>query len=135
VSPGVGTRATRSEAAACSLGSHARTTGRAEMHAAGGRLGVPGIGRLLCMEHHIERLQVQTVAVIRAHVAVDGIPAFLASTFAEVIEVLAAQGLGVVGPPFARYGMSGRGFDVEAGLPSSARVRSTRRVEAGELPS
>lgn len=86
------------------------------------------------MEYHIERLQVQTVAVIRAHVAVDGIPAFLASTFAEVIEVLAAQGLEIAGPPFARYGMSGRGFDVEAGLPSSARVRSTGRVEAAELP-
>lgn len=86
------------------------------------------------MEYHVERLQAQTVAVIRAHVAVDGIPAFLASTFAEVIEVLAAQGLEVAGPPFARYGMSGRGFDVEAGLPSSARVRSAGRVEAAELP-
>ena len=86
------------------------------------------------MEYHVERLQVQTVAVIRAHVAVDGIPAFLANAFAEVIEVLAAQGLEIAGPPFARYGMSGRGFDVEAGLPSSARVRSTGRVEAAELP-
>lgn len=86
------------------------------------------------MGFHIERLPVQTVAVIRAQVAVDGIPDFLASTFAEVIEVLAAQGLEVARPPFARYRMSERGFDVEAGLPSSARVRSTGRVEAAELP-
>ena len=86
------------------------------------------------MQYRVERLQVQTVAVIRAHVAVDGIPAFLTTAFGEVIEVLAAQGLEVAGPPFARYGMSGRGFDVEAGLPSSARVRPTGRVEAAELP-
>jgi effector-binding domain-containing protein len=86
------------------------------------------------MRHHLERLQVQTVAVIRAHLAVDGIPAFLARTFAEVRTVLDAQGIEVAGPPFARFGMSGHGFDVEAGLPSSAPVRPTGSVEAAELP-
>ena len=34
------------------------------------------------MEYHIERLVVQPVAVVRAHVAVDGIPAFLAGAAA-----------------------------------------------------
>jgi effector-binding domain-containing protein len=86
------------------------------------------------MEYHLERLHVQTVAVIRAHLAFDGIPAFLAGTFAEVREVLAAQDLEAAGPPFARYAVSGRGFDVEAGLPSSAPVTPTGRVEAAELP-
>jgi effector-binding domain-containing protein len=86
------------------------------------------------MERHIERLRAQPAAVIRAHVAVDGIPAFLAGTFAEVLEVLAAQGLAVAGPRFARYAVNGRGFDVEAGIPSSAPVRPTGRVEAAELP-
>ncbi|HSO04036.1 MAG TPA: GyrI-like domain-containing protein [Candidatus Limnocylindrales bacterium] len=86
------------------------------------------------MEYHIERLEAQPVAVVRAHVAVDGIPTFLAGAFGEVIGVLAAQGLEAAGPPFARYGMSDRGFDVEAGFPSSAPVEPTGRVEAGELP-
>ena len=48
--------------------------------------------------------------------------------------MLAAQGLHPTGPPFARYGMGGRGFDVEAGFPSSVQVSPTGRVEAGELP-
>jgi effector-binding domain-containing protein len=86
------------------------------------------------MEYHVERLRVQTVAVIRAHLAFDGIPAFIASALVEVREVLEAQGLEAAGPPFARYAISGRGFDVEAGLPSSARVRRTGQVEAAELP-
>ena len=86
------------------------------------------------MEYHIERLEVQPVAVVRAHVAVDGIPAFLAGAFAEVIEVLAAQGVEVAGPPFARYGMGDAGFDVEAGFPTSGPVAPTGRVEVDELP-
>jgi effector-binding domain-containing protein len=86
------------------------------------------------MEHHIERLEAQPAAVIRAHVAVDGIPAFLAGAYGEVIDVLAAQRLEVSGPPFARYAMSDRGFDVEAGFPTIAPVVPTGRVEAGELP-
>jgi effector-binding domain-containing protein len=86
------------------------------------------------MECHIERLAAQPAAVIRAHVAVDGIPAFLAGAYAEVIDVLAGQRMEVAGPPFARYGMSGRGFDVEAGFPTTGSVVPTGRVEAGELP-
>jgi effector-binding domain-containing protein len=86
------------------------------------------------MEYHIERLAAQPAAVIRAHVAVDGIPAFLARAYIEVIGVLEAQGVQVVGPPFARYGMSDRGFDVEAGFPTDESIVPIGRVEAGELP-
>lgn len=86
------------------------------------------------MEHHIERLEVQPTAVIRARVAVDGIPAFLAGAYDEVILVVAAQGRGVAGPPFARYGLGAREFDVEAGFPTDAPVVPTGRVEAAELP-
>ncbi len=88
------------------------------------------------MEYHIDRmdLDVQPTAVIRAHVPVEGIPAFLGGAFGEVLGVLAAQGLHPTGPPFARYGMGGDGFDVEAGFPSSAQVSPTGRVEACELP-
>jgi effector-binding domain-containing protein len=86
------------------------------------------------VEHHIERLQVQPAAVVRARIAVDRIPAFLAGAYAEVLAVLAEQGLSACGPPFARYGMGDRTFDVEAGLPTSARVVPSGRVEASELP-
>jgi effector-binding domain-containing protein len=86
------------------------------------------------MELHIERMQRQPAAVIRAQVAVDGIPAFLGGAYEEVIDVLAAQGVEVAGPPFARYLIGDRGFDVEAGLPTSAPVAPSGRVAASELP-
>jgi len=86
------------------------------------------------MEYHIERLAPQPAAVIRARVAVDGIPAFLAGAYGDVIDVLAEQRMEVAGPPFARYAMSDRGFDVEAGFPTNESIVPTGRVEAGELP-
>jgi effector-binding domain-containing protein len=88
------------------------------------------------MEYHVERmdLEAQPTAVIRAHVAVEGVPAFLGGAFGEVMAALAAQGLEVTGPPFARYAVGGEGFDIEAGFPSSAPVSPAGRVEASELP-
>jgi effector-binding domain-containing protein len=86
------------------------------------------------MEHHIEVLEVQEVAVIRASVAVDRIPAFLSGAFTEVLGVLSAQGVAIAGPPFSRFSMGDHGFDVEAGFPTRAPVVPTGRVEAGELP-
>jgi effector-binding domain-containing protein len=67
-------------------------------------------------------------------VAVNRIPAFLARAYADVLAVLAAQGLRPSGPPFARYGMGDRTFDVEAGFPTTAPVAPSGRVEASELP-
>jgi len=84
------------------------------------------------MEHHIERLAAQPAAVIRAHVAVDGIPAFLAGAYGEVIDVLAEQRIEVAGPPFARYGMSDRGFDVEAGFPTTQSIVPTGRANGSD---
>jgi effector-binding domain-containing protein len=86
------------------------------------------------MQYQIQRLEAQPTAVVRAHVAVDGIPAFLAGAFREVRAVLAAQGVQGAGPPFARYAMDDRGFDVEAGLPTMVPVAPTGRVVAAELP-
>ena len=86
------------------------------------------------MRYQIQRLKAQPAAVVRAHVAVDGIPHFLAGAFREVRAVMAAQGVQGSGAPFARYAMNDRGFDVEAGLPTRVPVAPTGRVEAGELP-
>lgn len=88
------------------------------------------------MDYHIERmdLEQQPTAVIRAHVPPEGIPAFLGGAFGEVMGVIAEQGAQVAGPPFARYAMTGDGFDIEAGFPTSVPVASAGRVEAAELP-
>ena len=88
------------------------------------------------MEYNVERmdLEPQPTAVIRAHVAHDGISDFLGGAFGEVMGVLATQGLAPAGPPFARYDLTDDGFDIEAGFPASAPVTPTGRVEASELP-
>ena len=79
-------------------------------------------------------LHPQPTAVVRAHVGLDDLPAFLGSAFGETMQALTAQRLAPAGPPFARYGTSDSGFDVEAGFPATAPVTPTGRVAAGELP-
>lgn len=79
-------------------------------------------------------LRPQPTAVVRAHVGIDGVAAFIGSAFGETIQAMTAQRLAPTGPPFARYGISDSGFDVEAGFPSAAPITPTGRVVAGELP-
>lgn len=88
------------------------------------------------MEYHVERMDLerQPTAVIRAHVAHDGIADFLGGAFEEVIGTLGVQGLAPAGPPYARYALTEDGFDIEAGFPASAPVTPSGRVEASELP-
>ncbi len=79
-------------------------------------------------------LQPQHVAVVRAHVARDGVTDFLGGVFGEVVEVAARQGRRIVGMPFGRYRVTPDGFDVEAGFPVDAPVQQEGRVDAGQLP-
>jgi effector-binding domain-containing protein len=79
-------------------------------------------------------LQPRLTAVVRGHVEQPDLPAFLGAAFGETIQVITAQQHTPAGPPFARYRMSGTGFDVEAGFPSPGPVAGTGRVEASELP-
>jgi effector-binding domain-containing protein len=76
----------------------------------------------------------QPAAVVRGHVSVDELPAFLGGAFEEVLGVLAAQGREPAGPPFGRYTPAGGGFDAEVGFPSSGAVTGAGRVQATELP-
>lgn len=88
------------------------------------------------MTYEVELVQLQTqpAAVVRGHVTVADIPAFIGNAFGEVIQTLSGQGLAPAGPPFARYHPSGDGFDVEAGFPASGMVHTAGRVIACELP-
>lgn len=88
------------------------------------------------MEYHVDRieLQQQDTAVVRGQVALDEIAAFVGGAFGEVMSVISAQGLGVAGPPFTRYGMLEGGFEVEAGFPVSAPVKAAGRVVPSGLP-
>lgn len=79
-------------------------------------------------------LEPRPTAVVRGHVDTEALPQFLGGAFGETMQALAAQRHAPAGPPFARYRMSGTGFDVEAGFPSTGPVTGVGRVEAGELP-
>lgn len=74
----------------------------------------------------------QDAAVVRGHVAVDGIGEFLGGAFGEIMGAL--HGVEIVGPPFARYAMPDEGFDVMAGFPVSSPVTQVGRVEPDRLP-
>lgn len=76
----------------------------------------------------------QPAAVVSGQVEHTGIAAFLSEAFGQVQAVLSAQHVSPAGPPFARYRLSGNGFDIEAGFPVHASVTPTERVAAMELP-
>ena len=86
----------------------------------------------MAYEISIVELPEQDVAVVRGHVAVDGIGEFLGGAFGEIMGAL--DGVHIVGPPFARYAMPDEGFDVMAGFPVSGPVPTSGRVEADRLP-
>lgn len=73
-------------------------------------------------------------AVIGTRVARDGIAAFLAGAYAEIIQAVQAQSVAPAGPPFARYRDAGDAFEVTAGIPVAAGITAQGRVRPGELP-
>ena len=82
----------------------------------------------------LEQRPEQPAAVVRGHVTVEELPAFLGGAFGEVAAALGAQQLAPAGHPFGRYRLVDGGFDVEAGFPSSAPVSAVGRVEPTVLP-
>lgn len=71
----------------------------------------------------------QEVAVVCGKETVEGIPAFLGHAFGKVMQVVAAQGGAIVGPPFARYRDADGKFDVEAGFPVAGQLHPQDDVE------
>ncbi len=84
-------------------------------------------------EVELVELRPQPAAVVRTHITVAEIPAFLGGAFGEVIETLGRQRLAPAGPPFGRYVPAGGGFDVEAGFPATGAVTPSGRVVASAL--
>ena len=73
-------------------------------------------------------------AVVRGHAVPAELPGFLGGAFDAVLRTLADQQLQAAGPPFARYRLTGDGFDVEAGFPSVGAVHAANEVVPIELP-
>ena len=76
----------------------------------------------------------QHVAVVRGHVAHDGIGAFLGDAFGTVAQALAAQGTEPSGMPFARYRAADGGWEVVAGFPVDSPIGATGDVVPATLP-
>lgn len=86
-------------------------------------------------EVELTELEQQSIAVIRDHVAIDNIAAFLGDAFSEVLALIERQELTPTGPPFGRYRPTADGgFDVDAGFPIRGGVTPQGRVEASTLP-
>src|SRR4249919_2034726 len=84
------------------------------------------------MDVKIVELQEQPTAVIREQVAMNALPEFFGSAFADVSAAMDAQRVQPAGPPFALYrGMPTEVVDVEAGFPVSTTVAAANGVHAG----
>ena len=84
----------------------------------------------------IARTDVQLTAVIRTTVARDQIQSVMGPAIAEVMGVVAAQGIGPAGPLFTHhFRMDPSTFDFEVGVPVLAPVTATGRVTASRLPA
>lgn len=86
-------------------------------------------------EVQVVELPEQPAAVVRAHVAHDGIAAFLGPAFGEVMAAVGTQHAQVAGPPFGRYRPTDDGgWDIEAGFPVTAAISEQGRVHLAYLP-
>ncbi len=84
---------------------------------------------------HEETYHPQPVAVMEATLPVAAIGPWLAEAFGGVATAIAAQGVTLVGPPFARYRQDGVGrFTVEAGFPVGTTISGAGTVRPAELP-
>ena len=84
---------------------------------------------------HPQTRQAQPTAVARATLPVEEIGPWLGKTYGAVASVLAAQGSGPAGPPFARYHKLAHGrFVIEAGFPVLTAIEGAGDVQPSELP-
>ncbi len=84
----------------------------------------------------IVELEAVRVATVRAIVAPDDLPAFMADALGMVAIALDRCGIRPSGPPFARYySMSADGLDVAAGFPVAEPFLGAGVVHPGVLPA
>ena len=84
---------------------------------------------------HAEVRKAQVTAVARAALSVAELGPWLGKTYAVIAGLLAAQGAGPAGPPFARFHPLGGGrFEVEAGFPAGRLIDGSGDVQPSGLP-
>ncbi len=84
---------------------------------------------------HVETIEPQTAAAIRAEVPMAELRAVFDRGFHQVAEAVQAQGVAIIGPPFGFYPrMPGETVAVAVGLPVDAAIQPTGEVEPFELP-
>jgi effector-binding domain-containing protein len=80
-------------------------------------------------------LQEQQVACVHGRILPGEMRAFLTAAYSRIPAATAQQGLGLEGPPYARYRFEEDGtIDVEAGFSVCAAVAPTGDVGPGTLP-
>lgn len=84
----------------------------------------------------IVELEAVRVATVRAIVAAEDVPAFMADALGLVAIALHEAGVAPAGPPFARYfSMSPDGLDIATGFPVAEPFFGAGVVHPGELPA
>ena len=85
---------------------------------------------------HIAQTQAQPAAVIRLTVPREEIRQVMGPAMAEVMAVLAAQGIAPAGPIFSHHlRMDPEVFDFEVGAPVETAIAPQGRVQPGQLPA
>lgn len=83
-----------------------------------------------------EVIEEQTAATVTAEqLPIPEIGRFIGEAFGLVMAALQQQHVAPAGPPFARYTMHDKTFDVTAGFPVAQPTTSVGRVHATSLPA
>ncbi|MFC9517119.1 GyrI-like domain-containing protein [Nocardiaceae bacterium NPDC056970] len=74
--------------------------------------------------------------IVAGDVSVDGIAEFIGAAFRAVVAAAESSGIGLAGPPFARYRpLPGGTWNIEAGFPLDRAIAPTGPVEPTSLPA
>ncbi len=84
----------------------------------------------------IRKSEARRAAVIRLTIPREEIRNVMSPGIREVMQTVAAQGIGPAGPVFSHHFRMDPGiFDFEIGVPVTGTVAATGRVKPGELPA
>ncbi|MDO8307541.1 MAG: GyrI-like domain-containing protein [Actinomycetota bacterium] len=86
-------------------------------------------------EIHVENRDEQPAVVVRGHVGMDEIGAFIGDAFTRTLAGLTGEGLAPTGPPFALYSFPHDGIDLAAGFPCPPGARGGDEVALIMLPA
>jgi effector-binding domain-containing protein len=85
-------------------------------------------------EPELRRLAMRETAVVKVDVPVEELPGAIGGAVAEVEASMAEAGVGLAGPPFARYLAFGPAVRAEIGFPVERPAPHVGRVYPGTLP-